>query len=148
MAIIWDFALTMYRVALFLTLTIIAVVGTLHDDENIRARFEQPLGGIQELTEAALQSDEARKRVELALEHLSNQKVGCLKHRPIKIRSGSRQVVNGFIFVFVVEVESFSVGECDSAPGVSEVYKVTIYEPAARDRQTEYSFEKLSTTET
>ncbi len=135
----------MERVSLVVLSLSILVAATLSEDEDNHERHEQLLGGIQELTRTALDSPEAYKRVESALAQLSTQNGGCLSHRPLRIRSGTRQVVNGFKFSFVVEVERSSSGECDSAPGVSEIYRILIYEPAARDEETEYTFEKLPT---
>ncbi|EUB56100.1 hypothetical protein EGR_09039 [Echinococcus granulosus] len=110
-------------------------------------RFQYLLGGVVPLTPEALQSEEVKERVQSALEQLSIQSGSHLAHRIIHIRSGTRQVVNGLKFVFVVEVESSPTHEAMDAEDVSEVYKVEIYEPASRGAEKRYTFEKIPTNE-
>lgn len=137
----------MFRVALLLQ-TSMLIVASIYDDEHIVERFEQPLGGIMQFTEEALQSKAAELRVESALNQLALQGTGCRNYKIMHIRSGSRQVVNGFIFEFVVEVESLPTEKCPGEEGgISEVYKIKIYEPAASDAEKRYTFEKLVTNE-
>lgn len=139
----------MTLIALSLSIFVVGCGGTIQEDESIKERHEYLLGGIQQLSRRALDSPQAFARVERALAQLSSQNAGCLSHRPTNIRSGSRQVVNGFKFIFVVEVERSSSEHCqtESTPsnGVSEIYKIDIYEPAGRGSETEYNFEKLAT---
>lgn len=128
-------------------LSLVMLVAASLQDEHLVERIEIPLGGIIPLSQSALQSDETLRRVELALQQLSNQNGGLFTHRVIKIRSGTSQVVNGFKLVFIVEVESVPTEDATPANRVSEVYEIKIYEPAGTNPETKYSFRKISSDE-
>lgn len=113
-------------------------------DERFTERFDQPLGGIIQLTERALQTPAVTSRVEAALEQLAARSNGCRKYRISNICSGTSQVVNGFGFEFVVKVESHPTERCLSEMGrISEFFKITIYEPVTEGAETRYTFEKI-----
>ena len=133
----------MVRVLVVLHLAML-VVASLYEDEHLVPRIEHLLGGITQLSPAALQSEQALRRVELALQQLSIQNGGLSTHRLINILSGTRQVVNGFIFVFIVEVESLPTQDSMHSNGIIEVYEIEIYEPAARNAEKRYTFRKIS----
>ncbi|VDM32719.1 unnamed protein product [Hydatigera taeniaeformis] len=123
------------------------VVAGLDEIEPIVQRHEYPLGGVIPLTPKVLQSKEVEERVERALRQLSRRNGGLMTYRIIHIRSGTRQVVNGFKYVFVVEVESLPTEEGAGTESVSEVYRVRIYEPASRGAKRRYFFKKIPTNE-
>lgn len=138
----------MLRVTLLFSLSFL-VSASIYEDEHLVERFEQPLGGIIQLEDEALKSDAARIRVESALKKLANQNGNCRNYKLVDIRSGTRQVVNGFNFEFVVEVESTPNHNCaaEQPEGLSEVYKLSIYEPAAREAEIRLNFEKISSSQ-
>ncbi|KAM3173782.1 hypothetical protein ACTXT7_011910 [Hymenolepis weldensis] len=111
-------------------------------------RHVYPLGGIISLSEKALKSNEARSRIESALDYLKKQNGGCLDYSIIKIVNGTSQVVNGMNFVFFVEVESHSTEKCPGmAQSTSELYKLGIYEPFPENLEKEYTIEKINPSE-
>ncbi|KAM3173781.1 hypothetical protein ACTXT7_011909 [Hymenolepis weldensis] len=134
----------MGRVAVLFLFSMFVAAST-YEDEHLVERFERPLGEILKLEDEALKSDAARVRVESALKKLAEQNGGCRRYKLVNISSGTRQIVNGFNFEFVVEVESVPTENCiaEQPESISEVYKITIYEPAARDAEKRHTFEKI-----
>ncbi|KAL5105089.1 hypothetical protein TcWFU_001078 [Taenia crassiceps] len=123
------------------------VLACQDEDKPILRHRGHLLGGVVSLTPEVLQSEEVKERVEEALHQLSSQSGGLMTHRIIHICSGTRQVVNGFKYVFVVEVESSPTEGAAGSEPVSEVYRVQIYEPASRGAKKRYTFEKVPTNE-
>ncbi|VDL59396.1 unnamed protein product [Hymenolepis diminuta] len=121
------------------------VAASTYEDEHLVERFERPLGEIMKLEDEALKSDAAKVRVESALKKLAEQNGGCRRYKLVNISSGTRQVVDGFNFEFVVEVESVPTEKCatEQPEGISEVYKITIYEPSGTGREKRHTFEKI-----
>ncbi|KAL5969742.1 hypothetical protein TSMEX_002504 [Taenia solium] len=136
----------MLRVVVVLSLAALAL-SCSDGGESILRHHIYPLGGVVPLSPEVLQSEEVKERVEEALSQLSSQNGGLMTHRIICIRSGTRQVVNGFKYVFVVEVESSPTEGATGVEPVSEVYKVEIYKPASRGAKKQYTFEKIPTNE-
>ncbi|VDK36079.1 unnamed protein product [Taenia asiatica] len=136
----------MLRVVVVLSLAALAL-SCSGGDEPILRHHTYLLGGVVSLSPKVLQSEEVKERVEEALAQLSSQNGGLITHHIIRIRSGTRQVVNGFKYVFVVEVESSPTEGATGAEPVSEVYRVEIYEPASRGAKKQYNFEKIPTNE-
>nr|CDS34299.2 immunogenic protein ts11 [Hymenolepis microstoma] len=121
------------------------VVSSINAVECMERKFVQPLGAIIEFEDEVLRDDLTRARVESALEELAQQNGGCRKYKLIDIQSGTSQVINGIDYNFIAEVESVPTGKCldEQIGATSAVFKIRIFEPAGKNAEKRYEFEKI-----
>ncbi|KAL7054253.1 hypothetical protein AAHC03_026246 [Spirometra sp. Aus1] len=133
-------------------LTLLINLTNAHNDEMLTAKGAQLLGGVQQLTETALNSPPTKAIIQKALQNLAKEKKDlCSDYKHIRTLRGTRQVVNGILYKFVVEVEAVPKGDCKSAPSslpkqpMRETYEITHLDrgSAAVEAEPHFDFEKL-----
>ncbi|VDL99715.1 unnamed protein product [Schistocephalus solidus] len=138
--------------AVIFWLTLLIDLTNAHNDEMLTAKGAQLLGGVQQLTENALNSQPMKSMIHKALQSLAKDKGdSCSEYKHIRTLRGTRQVVNGILYKFVVEVEAVPTANCMSAPSTlpklptRETYEITHLDrgSATADAEPHFDFEKV-----
>ncbi|VDN40052.1 unnamed protein product, partial [Dibothriocephalus latus] len=119
--------------AVIFWLTVIINLANAHNDEMLTAKSAQMLGAVQKLTTEALNSQHAKTIIKNALQHLSKEREdSCAEYKHIRTLRGTKQVINGILYKFVVEIEAVPKDNCASAPAdtlpkqpIRETYEIT-----------------------
>ncbi|VDD76311.1 unnamed protein product [Mesocestoides corti] len=98
-------------------------------------RETETTGGITNLTPEACQSEEAHEKVGTALKHLNKSRESANALRLVEIVSATKQVTNGFRYVFTVKL---SVGG-----KAASQYKIVYFEKHGKPENPEISLTRV-----
>ncbi|VDK34788.1 unnamed protein product [Dibothriocephalus latus] len=137
--------------AAILWLTLVTSLSNAHNDEMLTAKGAQMFGAVQQLTKDALNSQHAKTIIKNALQHLAKEREdSCTEYKHIRTLRGTRQVVNGILYKFVVEIEAVPRDNCASAPAgplpkqtARETYEITHLDRGSAGGEPHFDFEKV-----
>ncbi|BHF80528.1 hypothetical protein SprV_0702365600 [Sparganum proliferum] len=125
-------------VAVVFWLALLIDLTNAHNDEMLAAKSAQLLGGVQQLTETALNSSPTKAIIQKALQNLAKEKGDlCSEYKHLR--------------TLRVEVEAVPKGDCKSAPNtlpkqpMRETYEITHLDrgSVAAEAEPHFDFEKL-----